>query len=176
MAANSLHRFHGSWPRKWSGTGQTDRRKHWHSWSGFKQAKVLIQGPCANKTRNMLNLNRDQLQWVVGLLTRHCPLKGTPFQVGFNKWSHQRKMPRKRSSHTHPMWFWCNSLHKISSLGSLFHGTKRLPWHPNKESPELWQKCRIDREINKKVKHDGSWKSQWKGWTNLGPLFTHAHT
>jgi hypothetical protein len=30
----------------------------------------------------MLKLNRDQLRWVVGLLTGHCHLKGELFKLG----------------------------------------------------------------------------------------------
>jgi hypothetical protein len=40
----------------------SDHRKHLDSLSGLKQAKALIQGPSAKKTRKLLNLNRDQLQ------------------------------------------------------------------------------------------------------------------
>jgi hypothetical protein len=31
---------------------------------------------------NLLKLNRDQLRWVVGLLTGHCHLKGHLFKLG----------------------------------------------------------------------------------------------
>jgi hypothetical protein len=41
------------------------------------QAKGLIQGPSARRTKDLLKLNRDQLRWVVGLLTGHCHLKDT---------------------------------------------------------------------------------------------------
>jgi hypothetical protein len=30
----------------------------------------------------LLNLNRDQLRWVIGLLTGHCHLKGHLFKLG----------------------------------------------------------------------------------------------
>jgi hypothetical protein len=45
--------------------------------SGLKQAKGLISGPW-----DLLKLNRDQLRWVVGLLTGHCHLKGHFFSMG----------------------------------------------------------------------------------------------
>jgi hypothetical protein len=44
--------------------------------TGLKQAKGLISGPSAKRTKDLLNLNRDQLSWMVGLLTGHCHLKG----------------------------------------------------------------------------------------------------
>jgi hypothetical protein len=46
-------------------------RKHWDSLSGLKQVNACIQGPSAMKTRELLNLKRDQQQWVVRLLTGH---------------------------------------------------------------------------------------------------------
>jgi hypothetical protein len=52
---------------------------------GLKQAKQLMEGPYANKTRELLKLNRDQLHWVVGMLTGYCHLKGHYFQNGIGK-------------------------------------------------------------------------------------------
>jgi hypothetical protein len=43
---------------------------------------LLIQGPSAKKTKDLLRLNRDQLRCVVGLLTGHCHLKGHLFKLG----------------------------------------------------------------------------------------------
>jgi hypothetical protein len=60
-------------------------RKHqeyWESLTGLRQAKRHIQGPSAKRTKDLLRLNRDQLRWVVGLLTRHCHLKGHLFKLG----------------------------------------------------------------------------------------------
>jgi hypothetical protein len=37
-------------------------RKHWDSFHGLKQANTLIQGPSANKMRELLKLNRNQLR------------------------------------------------------------------------------------------------------------------
>jgi hypothetical protein len=37
--------------------------------NGLKQAKGLILGPSARRTKDLLKLNRDQLRWVVGLFT-----------------------------------------------------------------------------------------------------------
>jgi hypothetical protein len=44
-------------------------KKYWESKTGLTQAKGLIQGPSARRTKDLLKLNRDQLRWVVGLLT-----------------------------------------------------------------------------------------------------------
>jgi hypothetical protein len=49
---------------------------------GLKQAKRLILGPSAKRMRDLLELNRDQLKWMVGLFTGHCHLKGHPFKLG----------------------------------------------------------------------------------------------
>jgi hypothetical protein len=77
----------------------TDRnhKKYWESTTGLKQAKGFISGPSATRTKDLLRLNRDQLRWVVGLLTGHCHLKGHLFKLG---------------------------LFKISSPGPVLYGTK----------------------------------------------------
>jgi hypothetical protein len=49
---------------------------------GLKQAKELIPGPSAKRTRDLLTLNRDRLRWIVGLYTGHCHLKGHLFKMG----------------------------------------------------------------------------------------------
>jgi hypothetical protein len=41
-----------------------------------------MSGPSARRTKDLLRLNRDQLRWVVGLLTGHCHLKGHLFKLG----------------------------------------------------------------------------------------------
>jgi hypothetical protein len=46
------------------------------------KAKGFISGPSARRTKDLLKLNRDQLRWVVGLLTGHCHLKGHLFKLG----------------------------------------------------------------------------------------------
>jgi hypothetical protein len=43
----------------------------WKSTTGLKQAKGLISGPSAKRTKDLLKLNRDQFRWVVELLTAH---------------------------------------------------------------------------------------------------------
>jgi hypothetical protein len=42
----------------------------------------VTSGPSAKRTKDLLKLNRDQLRWVVGLLTGHCHLKGHLFKLG----------------------------------------------------------------------------------------------
>jgi hypothetical protein len=54
----------------------------WESMTGLTQANELILGPTAGRTKDLLKLNRDQLRWVVGLLTGHCYLKGHLFKLG----------------------------------------------------------------------------------------------
>jgi hypothetical protein len=59
-----------------------NHKEYWESITGLTQAKALIQGPSARRTKDLLKLNRDQLRWVVGLLTGHCHLKGHLFKLG----------------------------------------------------------------------------------------------
>jgi hypothetical protein len=51
-----------------------------HNWT--QTGKGLILGPSARRTKDLLKLNKDQLRWVVGLLTGYCHLKGHLFKFG----------------------------------------------------------------------------------------------
>jgi hypothetical protein len=62
-----------------------DHKRHWDSTTGLKQAKGLIFGPSAKRTKDPLKLNTDQLRWVLGLLTGHCHLKGHLFKMGVDR-------------------------------------------------------------------------------------------
>jgi hypothetical protein len=57
-------------------------KEYWESLTGLRQEKGLIQRPSARRTKGLLRLNRDQLRWVVGVLTGHCHLKGHIFKLG----------------------------------------------------------------------------------------------
>jgi hypothetical protein len=50
------------------------------------QSKWIFTGesqwPSTKRTKDLLRLNRDQLRWVVGLLTGHCHLKWHLFKLG----------------------------------------------------------------------------------------------
>jgi hypothetical protein len=65
--------------RDWTNRNHTE---YCDSVTGLTQAKGLIQGPSARRTKNLLKLNRDQLRWVVVLLTGHCHLKVHIFKLG----------------------------------------------------------------------------------------------
>ncbi|PNF24898.1 hypothetical protein B7P43_G10162 [Cryptotermes secundus] len=59
-------------------------KKYWGSLTGLRQAKGLIRGPSIKRAKELLKLNRNQLRWVVGLLTGHCHLKGHLFKLGLS--------------------------------------------------------------------------------------------
>jgi hypothetical protein len=65
--------------RNWA---NRNHKKYGESVPGLTQAKGLLQGSSARRTKDLLKLNRDQLRWVVGLLTGHCHLKGHLFKLG----------------------------------------------------------------------------------------------
>jgi hypothetical protein len=62
--------------------------KQWETITGYKQAKELISGPSAKRSKDLLKLNRDQLRWIVGLFAGYCHLKGIPLQTGIDGRSH----------------------------------------------------------------------------------------
>jgi hypothetical protein len=48
------------------------------------KSNLRQKGPSARRTTDLLKLNRDQLRWVVGLLTGHCHLKRHLFKLGLS--------------------------------------------------------------------------------------------
>jgi hypothetical protein len=65
--------------RDWTSTKDEE---HWQSICGQKQAKGFLKKPCARKYDELLNLSRNQLRIMTGLLTGHCHLKGHLFKLG----------------------------------------------------------------------------------------------
>jgi hypothetical protein len=59
-----------------------NHKKYWESLTGLRQAKGLIRAHSAKRAKELLKLDRNQLRWVVGLLTGHCHLKGHLFKLG----------------------------------------------------------------------------------------------
>jgi hypothetical protein len=98
-----------------------NHKEHWESIIGLRQAKGLILGPSARRTRDLLKLNRDQLRWVVGLFTGHCHLKRHLLKLGLTDdptW--ERCLEEDESATTDPMHLGGHSLFKISSPGQFF--------------------------------------------------------
>jgi hypothetical protein len=56
-----------------------DHKKYWESLTGLKQAKGFLQGPFVKRTKELLELNRNQLWWMAKTTY------GTPFQNGIDK-------------------------------------------------------------------------------------------
>jgi hypothetical protein len=65
--------------RDWT---KRNHKKQWESLTGLRQAKGLISGPSARRTKDLLKLNRYQLRLIVGQFTGHCHLKGHLFKLG----------------------------------------------------------------------------------------------
>jgi hypothetical protein len=109
---------------------------------------------------------------VAGIFTGHCHLKD------LDRWPHLQKMPRKRwIIHTYPMWLWGHSLFKISSPGSVLHGTTWLLRHPHKQSPTFHSKCRIDKGLIKRGSTIDHWRSRCKGrFIMVHPLCIFIHS
>jgi hypothetical protein len=125
---------HLNWSCQESGQGlEEQKKKHWESTTGLRQAKGLTSGPSAKRTKDLLKLNRDQLRWVVGLLTGHCHLKGHLFKLGLTDNPTCERCLEEDESVTHIV---CDceaiGLFKISSPGPVLYGTKWLLWRPQK--------------------------------------------
>jgi hypothetical protein len=90
--------------------------------------------------------------------------KRAPCETGIDRWSHLRKVLRRRwISHTYSMRLWGHSLCQISSHGSVLYGTKWLLWRPHKQSPTFHSKCRINKELIKRGSTIDRWMSLCKG-------------
>jgi hypothetical protein len=100
-----------------------DHQRLWDSTTGLKQAKGLIFGPSAKRTKDMLRLNRDQLRWIVGLLTGHCHLKGHFFKIGLTDDPTCERCLEEDESTTHILCD-CEAIGNLRfhHLGQFFYG------------------------------------------------------
>jgi hypothetical protein len=76
-------------------------KRNWEAITGLKQAKGLIPGPSARRTKDLLKLNKDQIRWVVGLFTGHCHFKGHLFKLGLTDDSTCERCLEEGESATH---------------------------------------------------------------------------
>jgi hypothetical protein len=134
-----------------------------------QKGKGLIQGLSAKRMKEVLKLNTNQLQWVVGLFTGQCQLKEHIFRLKLTITSSAKSAQKWSISHTYPVWLWGYRLSKSSSPGSLLYGTNWLSWCPHKKNPVLHSYGRIGKRINQKGDHNISWRLLCNGWINLGP-------
>jgi hypothetical protein len=56
--------------------------EHWQSIHGHRQAKGFLKNPSAKRAGELLNLSRNQLRIMTGLLMGQCHLKGHLFKLG----------------------------------------------------------------------------------------------
>jgi hypothetical protein len=78
-----------------------NNKKYWRSLTGLKQAKRFIQGPSAKRARELLKLKRNQLRWVVGLLTGHCDLNGHLFKLALSNCPTCDRCQKENETATH---------------------------------------------------------------------------
>jgi hypothetical protein len=57
--------------------------EHWQSVHGQRQAKGFLKNPSARKAGDLLNLSRNQLRIMTGLLTGHSFKKDTYLNWGW---------------------------------------------------------------------------------------------
>jgi hypothetical protein len=101
-----------------------NHQKYWQSLTRLKLAKGLIQGPSARRMKDLLKLNRDHLQWVVGLFTGHCHLKVHLFKLGLTDNPICERCQEKDESATHILCD-CEAIAylRLSHLGQFFRET-----------------------------------------------------
>ena len=54
----------------------------WKSGKDFKHSKALMEGPQQGRATKLLNMSRQQLSVVIGLLTGHLGLNGHLYKIG----------------------------------------------------------------------------------------------
>jgi hypothetical protein len=104
--------------------------------------------------------------------------KRAPFQIGIDRRSHLRKVPRRGwISHTYyPVWLCGCSPYKTSSPGPVLRGTKWLLWRPHIQSPTLHSRCGINKGLFKRGNTVDHWKSRCKGWILWPTPYAYIHT
>jgi hypothetical protein len=98
-----------------------NHNKQWESTTGLKQAKGLISGHSARRTKDLLKLNRDQLRWMVGLFVGHCHLKEHFFKLGLTDDPTCERCLEEDESATHVQYDCEATAHlRFSLLGQFF--------------------------------------------------------
>jgi hypothetical protein len=94
-----------------------------HNWT--QTGKGTLSGRSGRRTKDLLQLNRDQLRWIEGLFTGHCHLKGHLFKLRLTDGPTCERCLEEDESATHIL---CDceaySSFEISSPGPILHGTK----------------------------------------------------
>jgi hypothetical protein len=119
----------------------------WESKTGLKQAKGLISGSSARIRKDLLELNRDQLRWMVELFTGHCHLIGHLFKLGLTDDPTGERCLKEDESATHIL---CDC-EAIAYL--IFHHLGQFFMEPSVYygapiSPTFHSKCRIDKGLS----------------------------
>jgi hypothetical protein len=79
----------------------------------IRDSKIILQ---YSWMKSMVNCKQRAIKMGGRTIYRPLSSKRIPFQTGIDRWSHLRKVPRRRwISHTYPMWLWGYSLFKILS-------------------------------------------------------------
>jgi hypothetical protein len=67
----------------------------------FPSACHYLQFTLAHRSQDLLKLNRDQLRWIVGLLTGHCHLNGHLYKLGLSDCPTYERCLEEDESATH---------------------------------------------------------------------------
>jgi hypothetical protein len=126
-------------------------RTSWESVTGLTQAKGLIPGPSARRTKDLLKLNRGQLKWVVGLFTGHCHLKGHLFKLGLTDDPICGRCLEENESATHILCD-CEAVAHVRfrHLGQFFMEPSDYYGSLHKQSPTLHSRCGINTGLIKR--------------------------
>ncbi|PNF22726.1 hypothetical protein B7P43_G07139 [Cryptotermes secundus] len=98
-----------------------NHKKCWRSLTGLRQAKGLIGGPSTERAKELLKLNRNQLRWVVELLTGYCHFKGHLFKLGLSDSPTCERCQEENETATHILYE-CEALAylRLCHLGQYF--------------------------------------------------------
>jgi hypothetical protein len=122
-----------------------NHKKHWESVTRLRQAKGLILGPSARRTKDLLKLNRDELRWIVGQFTGHLHL----FKLGLTDPICKRCLAEDESA-THILCD-CGAIAylRFRHMGQFFmEPSTTMTSH--KQSPTFHSKCRINKGLIKR--------------------------
>jgi hypothetical protein len=74
--------YRTAWSSEQSGTGWRGNTECWKSFKDYKYSKALMEGPEQGRATKLLNMSRQQLSVVIGLLTGHLGLNGHLHRIG----------------------------------------------------------------------------------------------
>jgi hypothetical protein len=103
---------------------------------------VFLQRPSAKRAGELLNLSRNQLRVMIGLLIGHYNLKGHLFKFGLVESPQHNRCKQASEMVSHVLCDWeALAVLTFRTPGPALLETRWLCWHLHEQDTTIWSKC-----------------------------------